>query len=80
MLERKKKKSFCIISGGFLILVFKESLGQSISWSEAKCLCPALVQPNSNFLLHSVDSLLPTFLTAGSSFWQAGISLCSKPR
>lgn len=41
---------------GFLILIVKKTLGQSASWSVAKCLCPAPLQPESNFLLHSVDS------------------------
>lgn len=43
---------------GFLILVAKESFGQSTSWSVAKCLCPAPLQLDSNFLLHSVDSVI----------------------
>lgn len=54
MLERKKK-SFWVISGGFWSLV-KESFGQSASWSVAKCLCLDPLQPDYNFLLHSVDA------------------------
>lgn len=38
-----------------MILVVTESLGQSTCWSVAKYLCPAPLQLDSNFLLHSVD-------------------------
>lgn len=51
-----KKKKFRIVSSGFLILVAKESFGQSAPWSAAKRLCPASLRLDSNFLLRSVGS------------------------
>lgn len=53
----KKKNHSELFQVGFWSLV-KESFGQSASWSVAKCLCLDPLQPDSNFLLHSVDAAI----------------------
>lgn len=55
--EEKKKNHSELFQVGFWSLV-KESFGQSASWSVAKCLCLDPLQPDSNFLLHSVDAAI----------------------